>query len=48
MSEIAVVQQNHTDEELKSTAKLFQQSAGVFTKLKDIVLSLVCSSISWI
>jgi programmed cell death 6-interacting protein len=41
MSAIASVQQVHTDEELKSMAKLFQQAAGVFAKLKDSVLGLV-------
>uniref|UniRef100_A0A914X123 BRO1 domain-containing protein n=1 Tax=Plectus sambesii TaxID=2011161 RepID=A0A914X123_9BILA len=41
MSQIAAVQPLGTDEELKSAAKLFQQSAGVFSHLKDTVLSLV-------
>ena len=41
MSRIAAAQALTTDEELKTTAKLFQQGAGVFSHLKDCVLSLV-------
>lgn len=41
MSAVAANQQTNTDEELKSVAKLFQQAAGVFSKLKDVVLGLV-------
>ncbi|KAL3103138.1 hypothetical protein niasHS_002324 [Heterodera schachtii] len=41
MSAIASNQQTNTDEELKTVARLFQQSAGVFSKLKDTVLASV-------
>ena len=41
MSELAATQKIHTDEELKSMAKLFQQSAGVFAQLKEEVLDLL-------
>lgn len=41
MSQIAAAQPMSTDEEMKAAAKLFQQSAGVFSHLKDTVLSLV-------
>ncbi|KAL7069577.1 hypothetical protein ACQ4LE_011039 [Meloidogyne hapla] len=41
MSNIASTQQMNTDEELKSVAKMFQQSAGIFSKLKDSVFGLV-------
>nr|CAD2192849.1 unnamed protein product [Meloidogyne enterolobii] len=41
MSNIAASQQMHSDEELKSVAKMFQLSAGIFSKLKDSVFGLV-------
>lgn len=41
MSQIAASQQFHTDDEIKTSAKLFQQSAGVFARLKDTVLGMV-------
>ncbi|KAH7731130.1 alix-SF [Aphelenchoides avenae] len=41
MSAIASSQPHNTDEELKATARLFQQAAGVFSKLKDTVLGMV-------
>jgi programmed cell death 6-interacting protein len=41
MSSIAASQQLNTDEELKTMARLFQQSAGIFSKLKDTVFGLV-------
>ncbi|CAI5445332.1 unnamed protein product [Caenorhabditis angaria] len=41
MSAIAGSQQFHTDEEIKTSAKLFQQAAGVFAKLRDSVLGMV-------
>lgn len=41
MSTIAATQQMNTDEELKTMARLFQQAAGIFSKLKDTVLGLV-------
>ena len=40
MSEVAGTQPMNTDEELKATAKLFQQAAGVFTRLKNTILDL--------
>ncbi|KJH50646.1 BRO1-like domain protein [Dictyocaulus viviparus] len=41
MSHIAASQPLLTDEEMKTTAKLFQQSAGVFARLRDTVLGMV-------
>ncbi|CAB3402160.1 unnamed protein product [Caenorhabditis bovis] len=41
MSQIAGSQMFHTDDEIKTAAKLFQQSAGVFWKLKETVLGMV-------
>ncbi|RCN29363.1 hypothetical protein ANCCAN_24883 [Ancylostoma caninum] len=41
MSHIAASQPLLTDEEMKTAAKLFQQSAGVFARLKDTVLGMV-------
>ncbi|ULU01765.1 hypothetical protein L3Y34_001811 [Caenorhabditis briggsae] len=41
MSQIAAAQQFHTDDEIKISAKLFQQSAGVFARLRDVVLGMV-------
>ncbi|CAI2348068.1 unnamed protein product [Caenorhabditis sp. 36 PRJEB53466] len=41
MSQIAASQQFHTDDEIKTSAKLFQQSAGVFARLRDTVLGMV-------
>ncbi|CAL2036918.1 CBN-ALX-1 protein [Caenorhabditis brenneri] len=41
MSQIAASQQFHTDDEIKVSAKLFQQSAGVFARLRDVVLGMV-------
>ncbi|KAK6026554.1 BRO1-like domain protein [Ostertagia ostertagi] len=41
MSHIAASQPLLTDEEMKTAAKLFQQSAGVFARLRDTVLGMV-------
>lgn len=41
MSVVAANHQVNTDDELKTVAKLLQQSAGVFSKLKDCVLGLL-------
>ncbi|CAD6194090.1 unnamed protein product [Caenorhabditis auriculariae] len=41
MSQIAGTQQFNTDEEIKTAAKLFQQSAGVYAKLRDTILGMV-------
>ncbi|CAD91697.1 Apoptosis-linked gene 2-interacting protein X 1 [Caenorhabditis elegans] len=41
MSQIGAAQQFHTDDEIKVSAKLFQQSAGVFARLRDVVLGMV-------
>lgn len=41
MSAIAASQPLNTDEELKTAVKYFQQSAGVFSHLKDVILGLV-------
>lgn len=41
MSQIAAAQKQIVDDELKTMARLFQQSAGVFLKLRDSVLGLV-------
>ncbi|KHJ86981.1 BRO1-like domain protein [Oesophagostomum dentatum] len=41
MSNIAASQPLLTDEEMKTAAKLFQQSAGVFARLKDTILGMV-------
>uniref|UniRef100_A0A915PJX6 BRO1 domain-containing protein n=1 Tax=Setaria digitata TaxID=48799 RepID=A0A915PJX6_9BILA len=41
MSAIAACQPMHTDEELKTAAKFFQQSAGVFAHLRDTILGVV-------
>ncbi|VDP07123.1 unnamed protein product [Heligmosomoides polygyrus] len=41
MSHIAASQPFLTDEEMKTAAKLFQQSAGVFARLRDTVLGMV-------
>src|SRR4051794_19288927 len=41
MSAIAAAQLTNTDEGLKTMARLFQQSAGVFAKMKDNVLGMV-------
>uniref|UniRef100_A0A8R1IJ38 BRO1 domain-containing protein n=1 Tax=Caenorhabditis japonica TaxID=281687 RepID=A0A8R1IJ38_CAEJA len=41
MSQIAASQQFHTDDEIKTSSKLFQQAAGVFARLRDTVLGMV-------
>ncbi|CAO4375119.1 unnamed protein product [Caenorhabditis nigoni] len=41
MSQIAAAQQFHTDDQIRISAKLFQQSAGVFAHIRDIVLGMV-------
>ncbi|PIC36081.1 hypothetical protein B9Z55_015209 [Caenorhabditis nigoni] len=40
MSQIAAAQQFHTDDQIRISAKLFQQSAGVFAHLRDVVLGM--------
>ncbi|EPB71676.1 BRO1-like domain protein [Ancylostoma ceylanicum] len=37
LSQIAASQPLHTDEERKTSAKLFQQSAGIFAHLKEVI-----------
>uniref|UniRef100_A0A0K0DNI0 BRO1 domain-containing protein n=1 Tax=Angiostrongylus cantonensis TaxID=6313 RepID=A0A0K0DNI0_ANGCA len=41
MSHIAASQPLLTDDEMKTAAKLFQQSAGIFARLRDSVLGMV-------
>ncbi|CAI5445333.1 unnamed protein product [Caenorhabditis angaria] len=41
MSAIAGSQKFHTDVEIKTSASLFQQAAGIFAKLRDSVLGMV-------